>query len=120
MELNRMIAELRQQRETIENAIRSLEVLSAGGLKRRGRPPAWLTAQRSGGLTANGKRRGRPPGSTNKAKNSEAAVTETTETTETPQKSSVRTFTKAQRKAASERMKARWEAKRKIDKKQVA
>jgi DNA invertase Pin-like site-specific DNA recombinase len=52
-----MLAELRQEREQIEEAIMSLERLARGRGKRRGRPPAWMSAM---------KRRGRPPGSKNK------------------------------------------------------
>ena len=54
-----MLAELRQEREQIEEAIMSLERLARGRGKRRGRPPAWMTEV---------KRRGRPPGSKNKPK----------------------------------------------------
>lgn len=54
-----MLAELRAERENIEQAIVTLERLVAGRGKRRGRPPAWMTAI---------KQRGRPPGSKNKAK----------------------------------------------------
>jgi len=53
-----MLAELRQEREQIEEAIMSLERLARGRGKRRGRPPAWMTEI---------KKRGRPPGSKNKA-----------------------------------------------------
>lgn len=54
-----MLAELRQEREQIEEAIITLERLATGRGRRRGRPPAWMTAV---------KRRGRPPGSKNKPK----------------------------------------------------
>lgn len=57
MDLTKMLAELRQEREQIEEAIMSLERLARGRGKRRGRPPAWMSAM---------KRRGRPPGSKNK------------------------------------------------------
>ena len=56
-----MLSELRVEREQIEEAILSLERLSRGQGKRRGRPPAWMTTV---------KRRGRPPGSKNKPKES--------------------------------------------------
>lgn len=55
-----MLAELREQREQIEQAIIVLERLAAGQSKRRGRPPAWMTTA--------ARRRGRPPGSKNKPK----------------------------------------------------
>jgi hypothetical protein len=54
-----MLADLRNEREQIEEAIVTLERLAQGRGKRRGRPPAWMSAI---------KRRGRPPGSKNKAK----------------------------------------------------
>jgi len=54
-----MLAELRQEREQVEEAIITLERLARGRGKRRGRPPAWMSAL---------KRRGRPPGSKNKPK----------------------------------------------------
>jgi DNA invertase Pin-like site-specific DNA recombinase len=59
MDVTKMLAELRQEREQIEEAIMSLERLARGRGKRRGRPPAWMTEM---------KRRGRPPGSKNKPK----------------------------------------------------
>jgi len=59
MDVTKMLTELRQEREQIEEAIMSLERLARGRGKRRGRPPAWMTEI---------KRRGRPPGSKNKAK----------------------------------------------------
>jgi hypothetical protein len=60
MDVTKILVELRQEREQIEEAILSLERLARGRGKRRGRPPAWLTELR---------RRGRPPGSA-KAKGS--------------------------------------------------
>lgn len=57
MDVSRMLTELRQEREQIEEAILSLERLATGRGKRRGRPPAWLAEM---------KKRGRPPGSKNK------------------------------------------------------
>lgn len=59
MDVAKILAELRQEREQIEEAILSLERLAQGRGRRRGRPPAWMTE-----ITA--KRRGRPPGSKNK------------------------------------------------------
>jgi hypothetical protein len=69
MDLKKMLADLRQEREQIEEAIMILERLARGRGKRRGRPPAWMTAV----AAAPKKRRGRPPGSKNKPK--EDAVT---------------------------------------------
>lgn len=38
-----MLAELRQEREALEEAIMILERLARGRGKRRGRPPAWMS-----------------------------------------------------------------------------
>ena len=43
MDVQKILAELRQEREQIEEAIVSLERLAHGRGKRRGRPPAWMT-----------------------------------------------------------------------------
>ena len=64
MDLLKMLADLRHEREQIEEAIVTLERLAQGRGKRRGRPPAWMSAL---------KRRGRPPGSKNKVKETAAA-----------------------------------------------
>jgi hypothetical protein len=64
MDVLKMLTDLRQEREQIEEAIMTLERLARGRGRRRGRPPAWMSAI---------KRRGRPPGSKNKAKESAAA-----------------------------------------------
>jgi len=65
MDVLKMLTELRQEREQIEEAIVTLERLARGRGRRRGRPPAWLAAI---------KRRGRPPGSrSSKSKESAAA-----------------------------------------------
>ncbi len=58
MDVNKILVELRQERQQIEEAIISLERLARGRGRRRGRPPAWLAM-------ATPKRRGRPPGSKN-------------------------------------------------------
>jgi hypothetical protein len=60
MDVNKMLADLRREREQIEEAILSLERLAKGRGRRRGRPPAWLNQ------IEQPKRRGRPPGSRNK------------------------------------------------------
>jgi len=59
MDVAKILAELRQEREQIEEAILSLERLARGRGRRRGRPPSWMAE-----ITA--KRRGRPPGTKNK------------------------------------------------------
>ncbi len=63
MDVTKMLTELRQEREQIEEAIMTLERLARGRGRRRGRPPAWMQAI---------KRRGRPPGSKNKPKEAAA------------------------------------------------
>jgi hypothetical protein len=86
LDVDKMLAELRLEREQIEEAILTLERLARGRGRRRGRPPAWL---KDGGAATglsesvdigNGdsdkglsfvpepRRRGRPPGSGNKVK----------------------------------------------------
>jgi hypothetical protein len=59
MDINKMLAELRTEREQVEEAIIVLERMARGRGRRRGRPPAWMTTA---------KRRGRPPDSKNKPK----------------------------------------------------
>ena len=72
MDVNKMLTELRQEREQIEQAIIILERLARGRGKRRGRPPAWLSATSSPIVATTKKRRGRPPGSKNKPKDESA------------------------------------------------
>lgn len=55
MDVAKMLAELRQEREQIEEAILTLERLARGRGKRRGRPPAWLAEARKRELKANAK-----------------------------------------------------------------
>ena len=64
MDVIKMLADLRQERAQIEEAILTLERLARGRGRRRGRPPAWMAAI---------KRRGRPPGSKNRVRESAAA-----------------------------------------------
>jgi len=64
MDILKMLADLRQERLQIEEAIVMLERLANGRGKRRGRPPAWMATL---------KRRGRPPGSKNRPKEAVAA-----------------------------------------------
>ena len=61
MDVSKILAELREERQQIEEAIISLERLAHGRRKRPGRPPAWMSE------IAPAKRRGRPRGSKNKA-----------------------------------------------------
>lgn len=46
MDFNALLAQLRTEREMIEEAIMVLERLARGG-KRRGRPPKWLTEHKT-------------------------------------------------------------------------
>jgi hypothetical protein len=59
MDINKMLAELRAERDQLAEAILIFERLAVGRGKRRGRPPKWM---------AEVKRRGRPPGSKNRPK----------------------------------------------------
>ena len=71
-----MLAELRLEREQIEEAILTLERLARGRGRRRGRPPAWLKEGSASLVDDNHsevlaalsepRRRGRPPGSKTK------------------------------------------------------
>ena len=63
MNIEKILEELRQERLQIEEAILSIERLALGQGKRRGRPPAWMTAAKS--AEPKEKRRGRPAGSKN-------------------------------------------------------
>lgn len=76
MDVDKMLAELRLEREQIEEAILTLERLARGRGRRRGRPPAWLKEATSSAPSSNDgsdtdsgvsviepRRRGRPPGS---------------------------------------------------------
>ncbi|MGH9585026.1 MAG: hypothetical protein ACRD4O_19070 [Bryobacteraceae bacterium] len=77
MDVDKMLAELRLEREQIEEAILTLERLARGRGRRRGRPPTWLK-DAAASLTEDGnnseplaiaaepRRRGRPPGSKTK------------------------------------------------------
>src|SRR4051812_29879783 len=59
MDLGKILAELKAEREQIEEAMLSLERLTQGGGRGPGRPPNWMA-------DVTPKRRGRPPGSKNK------------------------------------------------------
>jgi hypothetical protein len=74
MEILKMLTELRQEREQIEEAIITLERLAQGRGRRRGRPPAWLTLHKTQAQEEGSpKRRGRPPGSKNKSRSESVA-----------------------------------------------
>ena len=42
MDVSKILAELRQEREQLEDAILALERIGQRSGKRRGRPPAWM------------------------------------------------------------------------------
>jgi hypothetical protein len=67
MDVTKILSELKEERQQIEEAILSLERLARGRGRRRGRPPTWLSE-----MTV--KRRGRPPGSKNKVAAAGAAA----------------------------------------------
>ena len=77
LDVDKMLAELRLEREQIEEAILTLERLARGRGRRRGRPPAWLkdasaavaaaeSSHFDGDAIPEPRRRGRPPGSRTK------------------------------------------------------
>ena len=74
LDVDKMLAELRLEREQIEEAILTLERLARGRGRRRGRPPAWLKDVSSAGAEddpevsslGEPRRRGRPPGAKSK------------------------------------------------------
>ncbi len=58
MDVTKILGQLREEREQLEEAIMSLERLARGRGRRRGRPPSWMADLE--------KKRGRPVGSKNK------------------------------------------------------
>ena len=46
MNLEKILADLRDEKRRIDEAISALERISAGRPRRRGRPPRWLQEQR--------------------------------------------------------------------------
>jgi hypothetical protein len=80
VDINKILEDLRQERDQLDVAIISIERLALGGGKRRGRQPAWMAAMKSADSTASVgpqvKRRGRPPGRTNKSAGTTTSVTQ--------------------------------------------
>jgi hypothetical protein len=64
MDVQKILSDLRAQRDRIEDAIKAFERIAAGNGRRPGRPPAWMSALKEDSP----KRRGRPPGSKSKPK----------------------------------------------------
>ena len=52
MDVTKILADLRQEREQIEQAILSLEMLARGRGRKRGRPPAWMSEMHRQGTQA--------------------------------------------------------------------
>jgi hypothetical protein len=73
IDVAKILAELKEEKEQLEQAILTLERLAVGRGPRRGRPPGWMSDEGAP------KRRGRPPGSKNKP----AAPAETAEDLDT-------------------------------------
>ena len=53
MDLNRIILDLKAERDRLAAAIECLEQLVAGRARKRGRPPAWLNAKADSGQPNN-------------------------------------------------------------------
>jgi hypothetical protein len=68
MNVEAILKDLREERDSLEQAILSLERLGAGQGKRRGRPPAWMKRIEEAQAVEAPKRRGRPAGSKSKPK----------------------------------------------------
>ena len=47
MDIHKVLADLREQRDRIVDAIVAIEEIARKQLPRRGRPPKWLAAKRS-------------------------------------------------------------------------
>jgi hypothetical protein len=56
MDIDKMIAELQTEKTHLDEAIQALERLSAGKLRRRGRPPRWMVEQTKRSSNAGEKR----------------------------------------------------------------
>ena len=53
MDLNRIIQDLKAERDTLAATIECLERLAAGGVRKRGRPPKWLGERGEGTQPSN-------------------------------------------------------------------
>lgn len=62
MDLDAILKQLRAEREQLEEAILAMERMQMASGRRRGRPPAWLTAMRQAEAGETPRRRGRKPG----------------------------------------------------------
>jgi hypothetical protein len=68
LDVAKILEDLKQEKEQLEQAIATLERLAQGRAPRRGRPPSWMSNE-----GAAPKKRGRPPGSKNKVSTATAA-----------------------------------------------
>jgi hypothetical protein len=66
LDVAKILADLKEEKEQLEQAILTLERLNVGRGPRRGRPPTWMSDSLP-------KRRGRPPGSKNKVAAADSA-----------------------------------------------
>jgi hypothetical protein len=48
MDVSKILAELREERDQVDEAILSLERLALGRGRRRGRPPSWMVEAKKG------------------------------------------------------------------------
>jgi hypothetical protein len=53
VDLNRIIQDLKAERDVLAAAIESLERLATGRARKRGRPPKWLSAKAESGQPNN-------------------------------------------------------------------
>lgn len=60
MDVTKILAEIRQERDQIEEAILTLERLALARGRRRGRPPAWMTAAKKRSRQALAKNKPQP------------------------------------------------------------
>ena len=60
MDVNKLLKELREERERVQAAILSVERLAAGRGKRRGRPPSWMKEALNGKPERTARKRSQP------------------------------------------------------------
>ncbi len=72
MDIDKLLGELKAERDRIQDAIDKIERLAEGRSKRRGRPPAWRTTEAAAPVR---KRLGRPRGSKNRVRPPGSGVT---------------------------------------------
>jgi len=57
MDVSKILADLRREREQLEEAILSLERLARGRGKTRGRPPTWMNTDKKPPVSAGSKKK---------------------------------------------------------------